>query len=297
MNEIKGIVLAGGAGTRLYPLTSVVCKQLLPVYDKPMIYYPITLLMWAGIRDMLIITTPSDKASFRRVLGDGSRVGVSFSYEVQERPEGIAQAFLIAQDFIGKERAALILGDNIFYGNMDFLRDASKFEKGALIFGYPVHDPKRYGVIEFNDDGVALSLEEKPRRPKSRYAVPGLYFYDNRVVEIAKSLKPSRRGELEITDVNKWYLERGELRVEKLSRGIAWLDMGTQESLLNTSNFIQALETRQGLKFGCIEEVSYRMGYIDVDRLEGIARDMKECQYRDYLEELVQEERERHKRK
>jgi len=288
---MKGIILAGGAGTRLYPLSMAVCKQLLPVNDKPMIYYPLSTLLLAGIRDILIISTPGDLPHFEQILGDGSRLGVRFSYEVQPRPEGIAQAFLVGESFIAGDSACLILGDNVFYGTgyVDQLRKAAKLERGATIFAYPVRDPQRYGIVTFDGEGRALSIEEKPQRPRSNYAVPGLYFYDRRVVEFARDLKPSGRGELEITDINKLYLELSELQVLRFSRGIAWLDMGTHQSLLEASNFIEAIESRQGLKIGCIEEVALHMGYIDAAQLEQIINETPASQYRDYLQRVLQE--------
>jgi glucose-1-phosphate thymidylyltransferase len=288
---MKGIILAGGSGTRLYPLSSAVCKQLLPVYDKPMIYYPISTLLLAGLRDILIISTPSDLPRFERILGDGSQMGVSFSYQEQPRPEGIAQAFILAESFLAGDAACLILGDNVFYGTgyVSQLRQAAETKTGATIFAYQVRDPQRYGIVDFDDSGKALSIEEKPEKPKSHYAVPGLYFYDQRVVQVAKELKPSARGELEITDVNKAYLAWGELQVLRFSRGIAWLDMGTHRSLLEASNFIEAIETRQGLKIGCVEEVAFHMGYINADQLRRIVEATPRSQYREYLEHVLHE--------
>jgi glucose-1-phosphate thymidylyltransferase len=286
----KGIVLAGGAGSRLYPLTLVASKQLQPVYDKPMIYYPLATLMMAGIRDILIISTPHDTPRFEALLGDGSRYGIKLTYAVQPEPKGIAQAFLVGEEFIAGENVALILGDNIFYGKMGFDRVVRDFSDGASIFGYPVHDPERYGVVEFDSQGRVLSLEEKPRQPKSHYAVPGLYLYDRKVVEITKSLKPSARGELEITDLNKAYLTRGELSVERLGRGIAWLDTGTHESLLEASHFIGTLEARQGLKIACLEEIALRLGFIDRAQMQQVIEATPKSSYREYLEMVFRDE-------
>ncbi len=285
---MKGIILAGGAGTRLYPVSSAVCKQLLPVHDKPMIYYPLSTLLMAGLRDILIISTPGDLPRFERILGDGSRLGVRFSYLEQPQPEGIAQAFIIAESFIAGDPVCLILGDNIFYGTgyIKQLREAAALDKGAVIFAYPVSEPQRYGIVTFDAQGKALSIEEKPHQPRSNYAVPGLYFYDRRVTEFAKSLKPSARKELEITDINKIYLDLGELRVQRFSRGIAWLDMGTHQTLMEASNFIEAIESRQGLKIGCVEEVAFNMGYIDEAQLESIIKEIPGSQYRDYLQRV-----------
>ncbi|MDD2558026.1 MAG: glucose-1-phosphate thymidylyltransferase RfbA [Desulfuromonadaceae bacterium] len=283
----KGIVLAGGAGSRLYPLTLVASKQLQPVYDKPMIYYPISTLMRAGINDILIISTPEDTPRFEELLGDGSRFGVRFTYVVQPEPRGIAQAFLVGEHFIGTDSVCLILGDNIFYGKMELTRIINEFSSGAKVFGYQVTDPQRYGVVEFDAQGKAIGIEEKPLNPKSNYAVPGLYLYDNNVVEITKQIQPSARGELEITDVNLAYLSRGELRVERLERGIAWLDTGTHMSLLEASHFIGTLEARQGLKIGCLEEIAYRKGFIDRPRFEQIIQDTPKSSYRDYLEVVL----------
>lgn len=280
----KGIVLAGGAGSRLYPLTAVASKQLLPVYDKPMIYYPMATLMLAGIDDILIISTPEDTPRFESLLGDGSRFGIRLSCAVQPVPKGIAQAFLVGEEFIAGEPVCLILGDNIFYGKMGLDRMVGGFSGGARIFGYPVHDPQRYGVVEFDNEGKVLSIEEKPAKPKSHYVVPGLYLYDEKVVEITRNLKPSARGELEITDVNLEYMRRGELMVEKLGRGIAWLDTGTHVSLLEASHFIGTLEARQGLKIACLEEVAFRKGYLDRQGLSRIISEMPESSYRSYLE-------------
>jgi glucose-1-phosphate thymidylyltransferase len=285
----KGIVLAGGAGSRLYPLTLVASKQLQPVYDKPMIYYPLATLMMAGIQDLLIISTPHDTPRFQQLLGDGSRYGIRLNYAVQLEPKGIAQAFLVGENFINGENVALILGDNLFYGKMGFDRVAREFTDGASIFGYPVHDPERYGVVEFDAAGNVLSLEEKPQHPKSHYAVPGLYLYDRQVVEVTKSLQPSARGELEITDVNKAYLAKGQLRVERLGRGIAWLDTGTHESLLEASHFIGTLEARQGLKIACLEEIAFRLGFIDAVQLQQVIETTPKSGYRGYLEMVLRD--------
>jgi glucose-1-phosphate thymidylyltransferase len=287
MSIHKGIILAGGAGSRLYPLSLVASKQLQPVYDKPMIYYPLATLMTAGIRDILIISTPDDTPRFRALIGDGAQWGVKFSYEVQPEPKGIAQAFLIGARFIDGENVSLILGDNVFYGKMDLDRIMQGFSDGALVFGYPVNDPERYGVVEFDSKGMAIGLEEKPKKPKSHYAVPGLYLYDSEVVEVARNLTPSARGELEITDVNRAYLERGRLRVEKLGRGIAWLDTGTHMSLLEASHFIGTLEARQGLKIACPEEIAFLLGFIDAAGLEAVLRSMPASSYREYLEKVL----------
>ncbi len=287
----KGIILAGGAGARLLPLTALTSKQLLPVYDKPMIHYPLSTLMLAGIRDILVITTPDDQPQFEATLGDGSRWGIHLQYATQERPDGIAQAFVIGEDFIGGEPVSLILGDNIFYGEglSERLQRAAARTDGATVFGYYVRDPERYGVVSFDDQGNATDIEEKPVDPKSHYAVTGLYFYDGQVVDVAKSIKPSARGELEITDVNRWYLEQQQLVVEVLSRGTAWLDTGTHESLLDAGNFVQVIEQRQGLKIACLEEVAFRMGYIDRAALTDLAADFGSSSYRAYLQQIVDE--------
>ncbi|HWR83503.1 MAG TPA: glucose-1-phosphate thymidylyltransferase RfbA [Candidatus Deferrimicrobium sp.] len=285
----KGIVLAGGAGTRLYPVTQVACKQLLPVYDKPMIYYPLATLMLFGVTEILIISTPDDISSFEVLLGSGASLGLTLSYRVQARPEGIAQAFVIGADFIGNDSVVLILGDNIFYGVYDFLREARNFRDGALVFGYYVRDPQRYGVVEFDDGGKAISIEEKPERPKSNYAVTGLYLYDSKVVEIARNLRPSSRGELEITDVNRAYLERGLLKVVRLGRGIAWLDTGTHDSMLDAGNFIATIEKRQGQKIACIEEIAYRMRFINRQQMTVLLDRMADNSYKQYLLDVVRE--------
>jgi glucose-1-phosphate thymidylyltransferase len=285
---MKGIILAGGSGTRLHPLTLAVSKQLMPVYNKPMIYYPLSVLMLAGIREILIISTPQDLPSFERLLGDGSRIGCKFSYKVQEVPNGLAQAFVIGEEFIGDDKVALVLGDNIFYGHgLERTLRSNNDPEGGVVFAYHVSDPERYGVVEFDDDFRALTIEEKPAQPKSNYAVPGLYFYDNSVVEIAKSLKPSARGEYEITDVNKRYLAEGKLKVGLLGRGTAWLDTGTFASLMQASQYVQTIEDRQGLAIGCIEEVAYRSGFIDADQLREIAEPLQKSGYGDYLMKLV----------
>ncbi len=289
---LKGIILAGGAGSRLHPLTRAVSKQLMPIYNKPMVYYPLSTLMLSGIRDVLVITTPHEQDGFRRLLGDGSEIGLRVEYESQPSPDGLAQAFLIGRDFIGGDRVALALGDNIFYGAhfSDYLRSAAERETGATVFGYQVRDPERYGVVELDGDGRAISLEEKPRQPKSSLAVTGLYFYDNAVVGLAAALKPSARGELEITDVNRAYMERGQLRVERLPRGVAWLDTGTHESLMQASSYIQAIEERQGLMVACPEEIAFRMGYINGADLARLARAYAASAYGQYLLRLLDAE-------
>ena len=289
---MKGIVLAGGAGTRLHPITQGVSKQLLAVYDKPMIYYPLSVLMLAGINEILIITTPEDQAGFIRLLGDGSRFGIRLSYEVQPSPDGLAQAFLIGEKFIGRDSVALVLGDNIFYGaNLSgLMREAVARKKGATVFGYYVSDPERFGVVEFDEHGRAISIEEKPAKPKSHFAVTGLYFYDNDVVEIAKNIKPSARGELEITSVNNEYLRRGELHVEKLKRGYAWLDTGTHESLLDAANFIRTIETRQGLQVACLQEIAYTNGWMTGEEVKESIKDMMKTEYGAYMARLIRED-------
>lgn len=284
---MKGIILAGGKATRLYPITKGVCKQLIPVYDKPMIYYPLSVLMLAGIRDILVISTPQDIPRFKNLLSEGGELGITISYAAQQEPRGIAESFIIAQDFIGREKVCLILGDNIFYGHnlTDLLKEAISLKDGAVIFGYYVKDPRRYGVIEFEKNCKVISIEEKPAKPKSNYAVCGLYFYDNEVVKIAKSMRPSRRGELEITDINKVYLKKGKLKVKLLSRGFAWLDTGTYDSLLDAALFIKTVEERQGLKIGCIEEIAYRSGFITKRQLEKLAQDIN-TDYGEYLKKV-----------
>jgi glucose-1-phosphate thymidylyltransferase len=289
---MKGIILAGGSGTRLYPITLSVSKQLLPVYDKPMIYYPLSVLMLAGIREILIISTPIDLPFFQRLLGDGSRLGISFTYKEQPRPEGLAQAFVIGREFIGTDTVCLILGDNIFYGPglPTILREAVKLTRGGLIFGYPVRDPERYGVVEFDANRRVIGIEEKPEKPKSNYAVPGLYFFDNDVVDIAAKLRPSARGEIEITDVNLAYLRRGDLRVEPLGRGFAWLDTGTHEALQQAASYVQVIQDRQGLKISCIEEIAYRLGYIDRTQLLVLAAELAKNDYGRYLLDIANED-------
>jgi glucose-1-phosphate thymidylyltransferase len=286
---VKGIILAGGSGTRLYPLTLVASKQLLPVYDKPMIYYPLTTLMLAGIREILVITTPQDQPAFRHLLGDGTQWGLQLGYAVQEAPNGLAEAFVIGRDFVGRDTAALVLGDNIFYGHglTEVLQQAAARTSGATVFGYYVSDPERYGVVSFGPDGRATEIVEKPRDPKSNWAVTGLYFYDNDVLEIARTIRPSPRGELEITDVNRVYLERGDLSVEKLGRGYAWLDTGTHDSLLQASEFVRTVEARQGLKVACVEEIAYFMGYIDAEQVLRLAEPLAKSGYGEYLRRLV----------
>jgi glucose-1-phosphate thymidylyltransferase len=289
---MKGIILAGGSGTRLYPITLGVSKQLLPIYDKPMIYYPLSVLMLAGIREILVISTPIDLPFFQRLLGDGSRLGISFTYKEQPRPEGLAQAFVIGREFIGTDTVCLILGDNIFYGPglSMILREAVKLTRGGLIFGYPVRDPERYGVVEFDANRRVVGIEEKPEKPKSNYAVPGLYFFDNDVVDIAAKLRPSARGEIEITDVNLAYLRRGDLRVEPLGRGFAWLDTGTHEALQQAASYVQVIQDRQGLKISCIEEIAYRLGYIDRTQLLVLAAELAKNDYGRYLMDIANED-------
>jgi glucose-1-phosphate thymidylyltransferase len=288
---MKGVILAGGSGTRLYPLTKVISKQMLPVYDKPMIYYPLSVLMLAGIRDILIISTPHDLPGFRELFGDGSHLGLAIQYAEQPRPEGLAQAFIIGKDFIGKDSVCLILGDNIFFGPgfSRILRQSAQLTQGGLIFGYLVKDPERYGVVEFDHNNKVIGIEEKPSKPKSKYAVPGLYFYDNHVVAIAEQVKPSARGELEITDINNEYLRRGLLQVEPLGRGFCWLDTGTHESLQQAASYVQAVQERQGLKIACLEEIAFELGYIDRTQVKNLAEDMLKNQYGQYLAELIAE--------
>jgi glucose-1-phosphate thymidylyltransferase len=288
---MKGILLAGGSGTRLHPVTAAVSKQLLPVYDKPMIYYPLSALMLAGIRDILVISTPADTPRFEQLLGSGERWGISIQYAVQPSPDGLAQAFLIGKDFLAGQGCCLVLGDNIFFGHnlAQKLRSAAERKGGATVFAYAVQDPERYGVVEFDEHRKAISIEEKPSKPKSRYAVTGIYFYDSQIVAVAESIKPSPRGELEITDVNRWYLEQGQLTTEVLGRGMAWLDTGTHDSLLEASMFIQTIEKRQGLKVACLEEIAYRQGYIDAGQLQALAKEMAKSTYGEYLNRVVDE--------
>lgn len=291
---MKGIVLAGGSGTRLWPSTKVICKQLIPVYDKPMIYYPLSVLMLAGISEILIISTPQDTPRIEGLLGDGESLGLKISYAVQAHPNGLAEAFILGAEFIGNDSVALVLGDNIFYGNQlsALVQNAAKKQTGATVFGYYVTDPERYGVIEFDKDRKVLSIEEKPQKPKSNWAAVGLYFYDNRVVEWARNLKPSARGELEITDINNLYLRDGSLHVELMKRGFAWLDTGTQDSLLEASNFVQIIQKRQGIKMSCLEEIAYRMNYISLEKLEALGNELKKSEYGQYLLEIVRQEKE-----
>ncbi len=289
MQKTKAIILAGGSGSRLYPLTSIMSKQLQPVYDKPMIYYPLATLMLAGIQDILIITTPHDAPHFHQLLGDGTKWGITISYAEQSAPRGIAEAFVYGKEFIGTDQVCLILGDNLFYGKLDFLRQAIAHNQGATIFGYPVQDPERYGVVEFNADGSVISIEEKPSKPKSQYAIPGLYVFDNEVISIAEQLQPSPRGELEITDVQKVYLQKKRLKVEKMGRGIAWLDTGTPESLLEAGEFIHAIEKRQNLKIACLEEIALRMNFIDIQAYQSLLETLPNSPYREYCKRVLQE--------
>ncbi|SHK99214.1 Glucose-1-phosphate thymidylyltransferase [Desulfatibacillum alkenivorans DSM 16219] len=290
---MKGIILAGGTGARLYPLTQVVSKQLLPVYDKPMVYYPLSVLMLAGIREILIISTPQDLPLFKKLLGGGGRLGLSLTYTVQDRPEGLAQAFLLGESFIGDGSVCLILGDNLFYGQTltPLLRESVELEKGGIIFAYPVKSPEEYGVVEFNAQGMAVNIEEKPEKPKSQYAIPGLYFYDNRVVELTRRLKPSPRGELEITDLNRLYLEKGELQVKVMGRGMAWLDTGTHDTLQQASNYVRIIQERQGLKISCVEEIAYRMGFISAEQVEKLAAPLLSSGYGQYLLDMLAQEK------
>jgi glucose-1-phosphate thymidylyltransferase len=288
-SNVKGIILAGGSGSRLYPITKVYSKQLALIYDKPLIYYPLSILMLGGIKDVLIISNKETIPLYQQLFGDGSNIGMNFEYIIQPEPKGIAQAFILGEEFIGNEQSCLILGDNIFYGNLEFFYRALKIKKGATIFGYKVHDPERYGIVDFDKSGKVLSIEEKPSKPKSHYAVPGLYVYDNRVVDISKNLKPSARGEVEITDVNKAYLELDELRVEKIGRGVAWLDTGTPEALLAASNFFGVIEDRQGLKVACIEEIAFLRGFIDKKQYLKLISEIPKSLYRDYLEKVLTE--------
>jgi glucose-1-phosphate thymidylyltransferase len=289
VQKTKAIILAGGSGSRLYPLTSIMSKQLQPVYDKPMIYYPLATLMLAGIQDILIITTPHDAPHFHQLLGDGTKWGITISYAEQSAPRGIAEAFIYGKEFIGTDQVCLILGDNLFYGKLDFLRQALAHNQGATIFGYPVQDPERYGVVEFNADGSVISIEEKPSKPKSQYAIPGLYVFDNEVISIAEQLEPSERGELEITDVQKVYLQKQQLKVEKMGRGIAWLDTGTPESLLEAGEFIHAIEKRQNLKIACLEEIALRMNFIDIKAYQSLLETLPNSSYREYCKRVLQE--------